>query len=332
MKKLFCTLLAAALFLLPLTGCGKKDDNLIRLNEVTHSIFYAPLYLAMSLGYFEDEGLTVELTNGGGADKSMAAVLSGDADIGLMGPEAAIYVLTGGRQDSVQIIGQLTKRDGSFLMSRIDEPDFDYSSITGKEVIAGRRGGVPAMVLEYVLRQKGLIDGENITLNYDVQFNMTSSAFLGGVGDYVTMFEPTASEVVREGRGYIVASIGQSSGEVPYTAFMATKSYLANNGEKVQKFLNAVYKAMLYVQTGDDAEMAELLREHFPGTADQSLIDSLASYKRIDAWMTDPVMKEESLNRLQMIMTEAGELDAPVAYADLVNNTFAEQAIASVTL
>ncbi len=333
MKKFLAILFTFILGLLCFAGCtdNKKDDNLIRLNEVTHSIFYAPLYLAMSAGYFEDEGLTVELTNGGGADKSMTALLTKDADIGLMGPEAAIYVYLEGREDYVTVFGQLTKRDGSFLVARNPKTgdEFDYSTMEGSTFIIGRKGGVPAMTAEYVLKQKGLINGENITFNFDIQFNMMAGAFIGGEsGDFVTLFEPTATELQNAGQGYIVASIGEDSGEVPYTAFMATKSYIRDNPEKVEKFLRAVYRAMTEIETGDEDEISAYLEEHFPDTSRESIKIALQSYKRIDAWMKTPVMKEESFERLQTIMTEAGELTEKAPFDKLIDNSIAEKIIA----
>ncbi|MDE5943503.1 MAG: ABC transporter substrate-binding protein, partial [Clostridia bacterium] len=193
-------------------GC-KKNDKLIRINEVTHSVFYAPMYLADALGYFEEEDIEIELTNGGGADATMAAVLSGAADIGFCGPEAVIYVAVGGSNDQPKVFGQLTKRDGSFLVGREKIDNFDWSMLEGKSILAGRQGGVPAMTFEYVLDKLGV----NAKLNYDVAFNMMTAAFESGISDYCTMFEPTASEYQAAGKGYIVGSVGQDSGELPYT-------------------------------------------------------------------------------------------------------------------
>lgn len=334
MKKFLAVLFTCMFGLLCFAGCADKKDNenLIKLNEVTHSIFYAPLYLAMESGYFEDEGLTVELTNGGGADKSMTAILTKESDIGLMGPEAAIYVYLEGREDYVTVFGQLTKRDGSFLVAR--EPktgdEFDYSTMEDSTFIIGRKGGVPAMTAEYVLKQKGLINGQNITFNFDIQFNMMAGAFIGGEsGDFVTLFEPTATELQNEGKGYIVASIGADSGEVPYTAFMATKSYLRDNPEKVEKFLRAVYRGMTEIETGDEDEISEKLMAQFPDTSKESIKIALESYRRIDAWMKTPVMTEDSFTRLQTIMTQAGELSQTVPFDKLIDNSIAEKIIAA---
>ena len=215
-------------------GCEKQEETtVIRLSEVTHSVFYAPLYAAMKLGFFEEEGLEVELTNGGGADKVMTAVLADQVDIGLAGPEACIYVLLEGREDYPVVFAQLTKRDGSFIVGRTDG-EFKWDDLRGKTIIGGRKGGVPEMTLEYVMKQNGVIPNVDAVVDTSVQFNMMAGAFTGGNGDYVALFEPTATEVELEGKGYILASLGQESGEIPYTAFFASKSYIAENADTVQ--------------------------------------------------------------------------------------------------
>ena len=315
-NKIICLIAAAVLSAatpMALSSCA-ADDGVIRVNEVTHSVFYAPLYLADGLGYFEEEGITIELTNGGGADATMAAVLSDGADIGFCGPEAAIYVAIGGSNDQPKVFGQLTKRDGSFLVGRSDEPDFEWSDLEGKEILAGRKGGVPAMTFEYALKEQGV----NATLNYDVAFNMMTAAFESGVADYCTMFEPTASEYVAQGKGYIVASVGQESGEVPYTCFMAKQSYIDENPEKIERFLRAVTKAIKYVNETDSATVAQQLVPYFDGTSVSSLEVSLDSYKAIDAWVTDMAMKESAFTRLQDIIESADELERRVEFGEIV--------------
>jgi len=335
MKKFFCLILTipmlcAGFFLL--YGC--KADNVIRLNEVTHSVFYAPLYAAIELGYFEDEGLKIELTNGGGADKTMTAVLSNNADIGLMGPEAAIYVYAEGKQDFVQVFGQLTKRDGAFLVGKLDEAaadfeSFDWSKLEGKEIIAGRPGGVPAMTCEYLLNSKGLYDKTNITINKSIDFNNMAAAFTGGTANYVALFEPVASTVVAEGKGYMLTSIGLSAGEVPYTAFQAKKSYIEKNGGKVEKFLKAIYKAMQYVQNTDSQTIATVILPQFPTSSLAQIKTCVENYKLIDAYMTTPVMQKASFEKLQDIIqsTNPGLLANRVPFEDLINNNIANHLI-----
>lgn len=325
MKKLISALMAAVFMLLPISACKKNDGGLtkVRLNEVTHSIFYAPLYVAIENGFFENEGLQIELTNGGGADKTMTALLSKSADIGLMGVEATMYVYLEGKKDCPKIIGQLTKRDGSFLISRIDEPDFKWENLKGKEVLAGRTGGVPAMTLEYVVNKHGLFDGQNVNLNHDVAFNLMGPAFEGGTGDYTTLFEPTASEYQRAGKGYIVASVGEESGEIPYTAFTVLNSYINKNKETVKRFIRAIYKAMEYMQITDEDTLAESILKQFPGTTKQSVADSIRSYKRIDAWTTRLAMDENAFDNLQNVMENANELKNRVDYDAITENVYA---------
>ena len=317
MKKRIITVFLTAILILSipfaLAGCG-KDDKTIKINEVTHSVFYAPLYLADALGYFEDEGYEIELTNGGGADATMAAVLSGGADIGFCGPEAAIYVAIGGSDDSPKVFAQLTKRDGSFLVGRKAEPDFKWSNLNGKEVLAGRKGGVPAMTFEYVLKT------QNITskLNYDVAFNMMTAAFESGVADYCTMFEPTASQYQAQNKGFIVASVGEESGEIPYTCFMAKNSFINDNPEKVEAVIRSVTKAVKYINENSSSDVAGLIAPYFDGTSKDSLAASVENYKKIDAWVTNLAMKETSFNKLQDVISLAGELEKRVAFGDLV--------------
>ncbi len=317
-----CLLMALAFF-----GCAAPTTQKITLNEVTHSVFYAPLYAAISLGYFKEEGLDIELVNGGGADKSMTAVLSGQADIGLMGPEAAIYVFNEGKEDSALVVGQLTKRDGSFLMGRTPDDDFAWTDVKGKTIIGGRAGGVPEMTLEYVLRQNGLEPGVDVEVLTNIQFNLMGGAFEGGTGDYVTLFEPTASMFEKEGKGYILDAVGSESGEVPYTAFMAKKSYIKDNPEVIEKFLRAVYKGQKFVQSATDEEVAKAIVSFFPDTSEESLVMVAKSYRAIDAWMDTPVMKEEAFNRLQDIIIGAGVLEDKVEFTDVVDTSYAQKVV-----
>ena len=301
------------------------NKNTLQICEVTHSVFYAPMYLAESLGYFEEEGLKIELTNGGGADAVMASVLSGDSDIGFCGPEAALYVLVGGSTDTPKVFGQLTKRDGSFLVSRTPQPDFQWTDLRGKEILAGRKGGVPAMTFEYVLNQNGMTDGVDLRLNYDVAFNLMTSAFEAGTADYCTMFDPVAYEYEAAGKGYVVASVGEASGEVPYTCFMAKNSWIEGNKEQVEGFLRAVTKAVKYVNETPSATVAPYLTSYFEGISETALAASVERYKNIDAWRTELSMTEDSFNRLQDIIENAGELTRRAALDEMVVNTYAEK-------
>lgn len=329
MKKTISLLIVA--IILFATGCtNKSDKTVIRVNEVTHSVFYAPFYVAVEGGFFEEEGLKISLTNGGGSDASMTALLSGNCDIALLGPETGIYTAIGGAKDLPVIFAQLTKRDGSFLMARNKEENFDWKNLSRKEIIAGRRGGSPAMSLLYALNKNGLYDGENVTLNYDVQFNLTAAAFVSGTGDYCTMFEPTASEYQRQNKAYIVASVGTESGEIPFTCFMAKKSYIKNNEEVIKKFTTAMYKAIKYIRETKVEQVARLLMKSFPSTEEKSIIDSLNSYLKIDAWQDDMILKKESFERLQDVMQNAGELSERVQYETLVDNGITEEIFSEI--
>ena len=326
MKKFFCYVLSLVMLLTMFVGCSSKDEEIttVRVNEVTHSIFYAPFYLAMELGYFEEENINIELTNGGGSNVSMTAVISGQADVGLVGPETVVYVFNQGKEDYPVVFGQLTARDGSFLVGREKDEDFDYQDLVGKEILAGRKGGLPAMTLEYVLNQNGLHNGENVTLNYDVAFNMMAGAFDSGQADYTTMFEPTASDFQARERGHIVASIGEDSGEVPYTCFVATSSYLEENEKVAEGFLRAVYKALDYMENTDTKQVAEDLAGAFSGTSVDLIEYAVISYLEIGAWKSDMSMTKESFDRLQDIMIGAGELVDKAEFDMLIHNDISE--------
>lgn len=324
MKKSLIAVFAAALAALAipfsLAGCGGSGE-VLKINEVTHSVFYAPMYLADALGYYEEEGFEVEFTNGGGADNTMAAVLSGSADVGFCGPEAALYIAIGGSSDSPKVFGQLTKRDGSFLVARTPEPDFKWSDLEGKEILAGRKGGVPAMTFEYVIEELGV----NASLNYDVDFNYMTAAFESGIADYCTMFEPTASDYEAEGKGYIVASVGEQSGEIPYTCFAAKESYINENPEKIEGLLRAVTKATKFVMENDAATVAEYLVPYFDGTSEESLANSVQAYKDIDAWVANMAMEEAAFTRLQDVIENSGELERRVDFDELILTDVAQK-------
>lgn len=328
MKKriaLLCALLSALL----LAGCGSTEAGLttVRLNEVTHSVFYAPQYVAMSQGFFAEEGLDIELSNGGGADKVMTAVVSGSADIGLAGPESCIYIHAQGKEDLPVIFAQLTKRDGSFLVGRTDE-DFSWDDLRGRTIIGGRKGGVPEMTLEYVLRQHGIEPQVDAVVDTSVQFNMMAGAFTGGQGDYVTLFEPTATEVEKAGHGYILCSIGEAAGEIPYTAYFAAESYIAAHPEVIQGFTNAIARAQQWICDHTDREVAEAIAAQFPDSDLDTLEAVTARHRQIDAWNDTPVMTRSALERLETVMTQAGELERShwADFEALVDNSFAEKA------
>lgn len=309
-----------------LFSCDKKEDsNTIRLIEVTHSVFYAPMYVAIENKYFEEQNIQIKLTNGGGADNCMTALLTNSQDIGLMGPEAAIYVLEQGKKDLPKIFAQLTKKDGSFLMSRIKEDNFSWSNLENKEIIGGRRGGVPALTVEYVLRKNGLIDKQNVTINYDVEYDLIGPSFAAGEGDYCTMFEPSATNMQNANQGYVVASVGAAAGEYPYTAFCALSSYIDKNETKITNFVKALKKGMDFVKNNSAEEIAKVVENQFAGTPFDVLVSSIKAYKDIDAYSTTPFMKEEDFNRLQDIIIEGGIIDEKVEFAKLVTNRFNEE-------
>lgn len=323
MKKILIFIVVFIFALLPLVGCNNTEAT-IRVNEVTHSLFYAPFYLADSLGLFEKYGIKIELTNGGGSDASMTALLSGNADVALCGPETTIYVYQQGKQDYPMVFGQLTKRDGAFLVGRNFQSDFDWSGLEGKTIIMGRRGGMPAMTLQYILNRHGYVDGQNITMDYSVQFNMLAPTFASSTGDYVTLFEPTATQIEKQGSGYIVASIGQEGGEVPYTCFAATQSYISKNEKKLDSFLKSIHEATLWLLSNDNLTVAEKLTDFFTGTDVNDLANAIGNYRAADSWKTTPSMTEESFVRLQDIMSNAGELNERVAFEKLVYNKIAD--------
>ena len=323
-----------AFFLLPfaclsLTCCGGRDTGLrsVRVNEVTHSVFYAPFYAAIEMGFFEEEGLSVELTNGGGSDKSMTAVLTGDADVGLMGPETAVYVSNEGKSDPVLIIGQLTRKDGSFLLGKTADPDFSFKKLEGKSVIGGRSGGMPQMTLTHVLKTYGLVDGKNVTVRTDVQFDLMGGAFIRGEDDYVTMFEPSASAMEMAGEGYIVASVGEAAGEVPYTCFMMLESRLEKDPGFAEAFLRALLRGQKWVAEAEPEEIAAAIAPQFPDSDLALLTRVAARYREIGVWSEDPVMSRNAYENLLEIIREAGVIDRAPDFRDVVDNRFAEAAL-----
>ncbi|UNC92697.1 ABC transporter substrate-binding protein [Candidatus Contubernalis alkaliaceticus] len=313
-----------------LVGCQDQSLTRVRLNEVTHSVFYAPLYAAINQGYFEQEGINLELTTGQGADKVMTAMLSGQADVGFMGPEATIYVYNQGQEDYAVNFAQLTKRDGSFLVAREPDPDFDWDKVKGKTIIGGRQGGMPLMTLEYVLKNKGITPGEDVDVLTNIQFALMAGAFTGGTGDFVTLFEPVAAALELEGSGFVVASVGEESGEIPYTVFSARKSFIEENPDIIQRFTNAIYLGQRWVENSTPEEIALVISPSFPDVNEEILTAVATRYKDIDAWAYSPIFTEESFERLQDVMETAGELDKRAPFEKLVSNIYAEKAIEKV--
>ena len=341
-KKIIAIVSALSLGVCCLVGCSNnqstddKELDKITVAEVTHSVFYAPQYAAITQGFFEEEGIEIDIIDAQGADKTMAALISGEADIGLMGPEASIYVYNQGSNDYAVNFAQLTKRDGSFIVSREKNDDFTYSDLKGKEILGGRAGGVPLMTLEYLLKNEGLTIGEDtsngeVNVRTDVQFGVMAGSFAAGEADYTTAFEPTATQLEKQGVGYIVASVGQDAGEIPFTCYSATKSYMDENSDLIQRFTRALYKGQQWVQKASDKEIAEAMQPFFEDTSLEDLIVVAQKYKEIDAWSSNPLLTEESLNNLMDVMVEGGELDEDTSYSDVynavVNTNYAEDVI-----
>jgi len=335
MKRSFTLLMVIILGVsLLLTGClntgGQEQLTKIRLSEVTHSIFYAPQYVALSQGYFAEEGLEIELSNGGGADKVMTAVLTGEVEIGFAGPEASIYVYNEGKEDNAIVFAQLTNGDGTFLVAREPDPDFKWSDLKGKTIIGGRKGGMPEIILQYVLRNNGLTPGKDVFIDTTMQFNAMAGAFLGGQGDYVILFEPTGSMLEKEGQAYIVASLGKESGQVPYTAYFAKKSYIEKNPNIIQKFTNAIYKGQLWVDSHSPEEIAQVIKPHFPDTEMDILTSAVKRYKEQNSWKKDPILLEEDLEVLQKALQDAGELSQKAPYDKIITTVFGETAVKNI--
>ena len=302
---------------------NNENNNLkkVTLTEVTHSIFYAPQYLADALGYFKDEGLDVEITLSQGADAVMSAVLSGDADIGFCGTEATIYVYNKGEKDYPKTFAGLTKRDGSFIVSRTKIDNFTLNDLKGKHIIGGRKGGMPEMTLEYTLKENGIDPKKDLTIDTSIAFSAMSGAFIGGTGDFVTLFEPNALELTKQNLGYTVAYLGALGGEVPYTAYNARKSYIEKNPDIIKGFSNAIDKALKYVEKENAETIANHIIDYFPNTSLNDLITIVDEYKKGDAWKKDISINEEEWNHIQDIIISAGLLDTYAPYQDLIDTT-----------
>ncbi|MGE8078984.1 ABC transporter substrate-binding protein [Peribacillus loiseleuriae] len=311
--------------ILALAACGKEDLTKVRVAEVTRSIFYAPQYVAIEKGFFKEEGLNIDLKTTAGGDKTMTALLSDGADIALVGSETSIYVNAQGANDPIINFAQLTQTDGTFLVSREKIDDFSWDMLKGSTFLGQRKGGMPQMAGEFVLKKHGIDPHNDLTLIQNIDFANVATAFASGTGDYVQLFEPTASLFEKEGKGHIVASFGTESGHIPYTTFMTKASYIKDNSETVEKFTRAVKKAQDWVQEHNSLEVAEAIQPFFEDT-DLVLIGTVVDrYKAQGSFATDPILDEEEWNNLQNIMDAAGELPSRLAYEDLVNTTFAEK-------
>lgn len=301
----------------------KNKLTKVKVAEVAHSVFYAPQYVAVKKGYFKDEGLDVDIILTPGADKVASAVLSGDVQIGFCGSEQSIYIYNSGKKDYMVNFAALTKRDGSFIVSRKKEKDFKLDNLKGKYIIGGRKGGMPEMTLEYTLKENN-IDLKDVTIDTSVEFASMASAFISGTGDYVTLFEPSATKLENEGKGYVVGYLGEFGGEVPYTSYNALKSYIKNNKDTVQKFTNAIDKGLDYVWKTDDEQLAKDLVEFFPDMTINELKTMIKRYKDNDAWMKNTYLGKKEFNHMQDIVIEAGIIDKKVPYKKLVDTSFSK--------
>lgn len=341
-KRIFAALLAVVMVMALLSACtspkdkkevsannvseSQKEMTDITLNEVAHSIFYAPMYVAIEEGYFEEEGINLTLITGFGADKTMTAVLSGEADIGFMGSEASIYTYNEGANDHVVNFAQLTQRAGNFLVAREEMPDFSWDSLKGSTVLGGRKGGMPEMVFEYILKQNGINPAADLEINQSIDFGSTAAAFSEGQGDFTIEFEPGATTLESESKGYVVASLGEDSGFVPYTAYSAKKSFIDANPDVIQGFVNALQKGMDYVQSHTPEEIAAIIEPQFPETDLAKITTIVTRYYEQDTWKDNLVFEESSFDLLQDILESAGELDSRAPYEDLITTEFAQKA------
>lgn len=329
MKKFISVLLVVLLSLsLVLVGCDSKQElQTVRLIEVTHSVFYSPLYVAIEKGFFAENGIEIELTNGGGADKCMAALVSKQADVGFMGPEASVYVYLQGKEDPAINFAQLTQKDGSFIVAREPNENFKIEDMKGKTILGGRVGGMPLMALQYVLNEHGMTPGKDLEVRTDIAFDMMAGAFASGEADYTTLFEPLASNFEADGKGYIVGSLGVEAGYIPYTCFSSLKSYQEKNPKIIQGFTNAIYKGMLWVQENDSKTVAEAILPQFPDNNVDQLAGVVQRYKDQDTWKPDPVLGEDGYNRMIDIIKLAGEIKEGAPYEAVVNTEFAKKAM-----
>ena len=309
---------------------AKKEEpklTKVTLNEVAHSIFYAPQYVAIEEEYFKDEGLDLTLVTGFGADKTMTAVISGEADIGFMGAEASVYAYQEGATDPVVNFAQLTQRAGNFLVAREEMPDFKWEDLKDKKILGGRKGGMPEMVFEYILRKNGLDPQKDLMIDQSIDFGSTAAAFSGDTSsDFTVEFEPSATALEKEGAGYVVASLGVDSGYVPYTSYSAKTSYMEKNPEIIQKFTNALQRGMEYVQTHTPEEIARVIAPQFAETDLDTVTTIVKRYYDQDTWKSNLIFEKESFELLEDILEDAGELKERVPYENLVTTEYAAKA------
>ncbi len=330
-KRILAFALITTLAILSLFGCAPKEEETgttkVVLNEVAHSIFYAPMYVAIEEGYFAEEGIDLELVCGFGADKVMTAVLSGEADVGFMGSEASIYTYNEGAKDYVVNFAQLTQRAGNFLVGREDVSNFTWKDLKGTSVLGGRKGGMPQMVFEYILKQNDIDPEKDLQINQNIDFGSTAAAFSEGQGDFSVEFEPHATSLEKAGKGYVIASLGEDSGYVPYTAFCAKGSYIEENPDVIQSFTNALQKGMDYVQSHTPEDIAKAIAPQFEETDIDTITTIVTRYYDQDTWKADLIFEEDSFDLLQDILDSAGELSKLAPYKDLVNTEFAKKAL-----
>ncbi|HAM79336.1 ABC transporter substrate-binding protein [Ornithinibacillus bavariensis] len=331
MRKIKILVFVLCFVLFFLSACGSNDKHTtIKLGEVTRSLFYAPQYVAIEKGFFEEEGLNVELQTTWGGDKTMTALLSDGIDVALVGSETSIYVYAQDSKDYAVNFAQLTQTDGTFLVAKEKQDNFSWEDLKNSNFLGQRKGGMPQMVGEYVLKQHGIDPHNDLTLNQNIEFANIPSAFVSGDYEYVQLFEPTASVFEKEGSGYVVASFGEESGQVPYTVFMAKQSYLKENEENIEKFTRAIYKAQQWVQDTDSAEVAKTIKDYFEDVELDILTSSIDRYKSQGSFAADPILEEDEWNNLKNIMKEAGELpDGNISYEELVNTEIAEKVISN---
>lgn len=330
MKKIIISIICAlAVISLGLLACFKKDTKeeltKVKVAEVAHSIFYIPQYVADAKGYFKEEGLEVEILLTAGADKVTAAVLSGDVNIGFCGSEATIYIYNQGEKDYLVNFAGLTKRDGSFIVSRKKIENFTLNDMKGKYVIGGRKGGMPEMTFEYTLKENGINPKTDLTIDTSIAFASMSGAFIGGTGDFVTLFEPQALQIESQGLGYVVASLGELGGVVPYTAYNAKKSYIENNPKVIEGFTKAIQKGLDFTYANSDEEIAKTIAPYFPDTSISDLTKIVKRYRDNDSWFKTTYIEEDAFNHIQDIMESAGELNKRAPYSDLVTNKYSKK-------